>query len=101
MKYLVVIEKGPTSFGASVPDLPGCVAVARTRPEVTRLIREAIHLHVQDMRDRGDPIPKPSAASEFVELECVWQMPPSYPRREFSSRRSASGRCHSGVSKAK
>ena len=71
MKYLVVIEKGPTTFGAYVPDLPGCVAVAKTRPEVKRLIREAIHLHVQDMRDRGDPIPKPSAASEFVELESV------------------------------
>ena len=27
MKYLVVIEKGSSSFGAYVPDLPGCVAV--------------------------------------------------------------------------
>ena len=71
MKYLVVIEKGPTSFGATVPDLPGCVAVAKNRPEVKRLIREAIHLHVQDRRDRSDPIPKPGAASEFVDLESV------------------------------
>ena len=31
MKYLVVIEKGPSSFGAYVPDLPGCVAVAMNR----------------------------------------------------------------------
>ena len=68
MKYLVVIEKGPTSFGAYVPDLPGCVAVAKTRGEVKRLIREAIQLHVEDMRNRGDPIPKPTADSEFVEL---------------------------------
>jgi predicted RNase H-like HicB family nuclease len=48
MKYLVVIEKGPASFGAYVPDLPGCVAVAKTRREVKRLIREAIQLHVED-----------------------------------------------------
>ena len=68
MRYLVVIEKGRTSFGAYVPDLPGCVAVAKTRPKVKRLIREAIQLHVQDMRERGYPVPKPSAASEFVEL---------------------------------
>jgi predicted RNase H-like HicB family nuclease len=68
MKYLVVIEKGQTSFGAYVPDLPGCVSVAKTRPRVKRLIREAIQLHVEDMRSRGDPIPKPTAASEFVEL---------------------------------
>jgi len=68
MKYLVVFEKGPTSFGAYVPDLPGCVAVAKTRREVKRLIREAIELHVEDMRTRGCPIPKPTAACEFVDL---------------------------------
>ena len=33
MKYLVVVESGPTSFGAYVPDLPGCVAVGSTREE--------------------------------------------------------------------
>jgi predicted RNase H-like HicB family nuclease len=71
MKYLVVIEKGPTSFGAYVPDLPGCVAVAKTRDKVKRLIREAIQLHVEDMRDRGDPIPKPTTAGEMVELQMV------------------------------
>ena len=68
MKYLVVIEKGPSSYGAYVPDLPGCVAVAKTQRDVKRLIREAIRLHVEDMRSRGDPIPKPTAASELVEL---------------------------------
>jgi predicted RNase H-like HicB family nuclease len=71
MKYLVVIEKGPTSFGAYVPDLPGCVAVARTRRQVKLLIRQAIQMHVEDMRERGYPIPKPTAASEFVELQPV------------------------------
>jgi len=71
MKYLIVIEKGPTSFGAYVPDLPGCVAVAKNRRRVKRLIEEAIRLHVEDMRTRGEPIPKPSAASDFVELELV------------------------------
>lgn len=69
MKYLVVIEQGPTSFGAYVPDLPGCVAVGATRREVQRLIREAVELHVEDLRARGDSIPKPSAASDFVELQ--------------------------------
>jgi len=71
MKYLVVIEKGPTSFGAYVPDLPGCVAVAKTRRKVKSLIREAIQMHVEDMRERGYPIPKPTAAGEMVELQLV------------------------------
>lgn len=69
MKYLIVIEKGATGYGAYVPDLPGCVAVAKTRRRLKRLIREAIELHIEDMRERGYPIPKPTAASELVELQ--------------------------------
>ena len=69
MKYLVVIEKGPFSFGAYVPDLPGCGAVAKTRRKVKTLIREAMQLHVEDMRLRGYPIPKPTTAGEVVELQ--------------------------------
>lgn len=68
MKYLVVIEKGETSFGAYVPDLPGCVAVAKTRPRVKRLIREAIQLHVADLRERGEAVPRPTTVGELVEL---------------------------------
>ena len=74
MKYLAVIEKGPTSFGAYVPDLPGCVAVAKTYRKVKVLIREAIQLHVEDMRARGYPIPKPTASRSWSynrdELRC-------------------------------
>jgi predicted RNase H-like HicB family nuclease len=33
MEYLVVVEKGRSSYGAYVPDLPGCVAAAGTRRE--------------------------------------------------------------------
>jgi len=67
MKYLVIIEKGPSSFGAYVPDLPGCVAVGDTTDEVKELIREAIDLHIEDMRNRGEVVPTPTAASEYVE----------------------------------
>ena len=56
MRYAIVVEKGPTSYGAYVPDLPGCVAAAETRDEVVQLIREAIeryiHDHLQDDIDR-------------------------------------------------
>ena len=68
MKYLVIIEKGRSSFGAYVPDLPGCVAVARTRRAVKKLIREAIQLHIEDMRENGVRIPKPNAAGEIIQL---------------------------------
>ena len=68
MKYLVVIESGPTSFGAYVPDLPGCVAVGATREEVTTLIREAIEFHIEGMKQDGLPIPASSSSPELVDV---------------------------------
>jgi predicted RNase H-like HicB family nuclease len=46
MRYAIVLEKGPTSYGAYVPDLPGCIAAAETEEEALKLIREAIELHI-------------------------------------------------------
>jgi predicted RNase H-like HicB family nuclease len=68
MRYLVVIEQGPSSFGAYVPDLPGCVAVADTRAEVTKLIHEAIEFHLEGLKEDGLPIPEPHSFSEFIEV---------------------------------
>ena len=65
MQYLVIVEEGETSYGAYVPDLPGCVAVAETRQEVLRLVREAIELHLDSMRQEGAPIPAPHTTTEY------------------------------------
>jgi len=59
-EYTVIFERGERSWGAYVPDLPVCVAVAETREEVEKLIREAIELHIEDLRLKGEPIPDPS-----------------------------------------
>ena len=69
MQYLVVIEQGPSSFGAYAPDLPGCVAVGETRAEVKKLIHEAIEFHVEGMREDGLPIPEPHSSGELVEVD--------------------------------
>lgn len=68
MRYLVILEKGPTSFGAFVPDLPGCAAVGETEAEVLELIHEAIDMHLEDLRERGSPVPLPTSRSTFVEV---------------------------------
>lgn len=65
MKYTVVIEKGPTSYGAHVPELPGCVAAAETREEASTLIREAIQLYIEELKRDGLPVPKPTS-SELI-----------------------------------
>ena len=67
MRYLVVIEKGESSWGAHVPDLPGCIAAAETREEVIALIKEAINFHLEGLRKHGEPVPVPSHESEFIE----------------------------------
>ena len=68
MRYAIVIEKGPSSYGAYVPDLPGCVAAAETRDEALQLIREAIEFHIEEMREEGLPVPEPSSSAEYVEV---------------------------------
>lgn len=70
-QYAVVIEKGTTSHGAYVPDLPGCVAVAKTEEEVTMLIREAIEFHLTCLREDGQPIPGPMARVTYVKVNDV------------------------------
>ena len=67
MKYSVVIEKGPESYGAYAPDLPGCGVAGRTREEVIELIAEAIRLHLQSLSEQG--LEAPAASSiEIVEV---------------------------------
>ena len=71
MRYVVVVEEGPTSYGAYVPDLPGCVAAAETKGEVLRLIRQAIEFHLEGLKEDGAPIAPPHSSSESVEVGIV------------------------------
>ena len=71
MRYLVIIEKGESSWGAHVPDLPGCIAVAETRQEVTALIKDAIDFHLEGLREHGELIPLPVSESECIETDAA------------------------------
>jgi predicted RNase H-like HicB family nuclease len=69
MRYLVVVEEGAASFGAYVPDLPGCIAAGESREEVLQLIQEAIELHLDELKEEGQVLPLPHSSSEFVEVQ--------------------------------
>ncbi len=71
MKYLVIVEKSENGFGAYVPDLPGCVAAAETRPEVIALIQQAIEFHIEGLKASGDPVPGPRSQSEIVDVRAA------------------------------
>ena len=68
MRYMVVLEQGPTSYGAYVPDLPGCVAAGESEEEVLQLIQEAIEFHLEGLREEGSPVPEPNSFSRVVEV---------------------------------
>lgn len=71
MQYLVVVEEGSKSFGAYVPDLPGCIAAGESKDEVLTLIRQAIEFHIEGLKESGQPIPPPSSSSEVVDVEAA------------------------------
>lgn len=68
MRYMVVIEKGAASYGAFVPDLPGCIAAGETEAEALALIEEVIQFHLEDMKADGLPLPLPASKSTFVDV---------------------------------
>ena len=71
MRYLVVVEEGSSSFGAYVPDLPGCMAVGETREEVLDQIQEAIEFHLEGLKQNGQSIPRPSSTSALVDTRAA------------------------------
>ena len=68
MQYLIVIEQGDTSFGAYVPDLPGCVAVGETEAETRSLIQEAIRFQLEGLRADSQPVPKAVSRAEWLDV---------------------------------
>ena len=68
MRYAIIIEQGEKSYGAYVPDLPGCVAAAATREEAVKLIHEAIEEHLKVLCDEGMPIPPACSTAEYAEV---------------------------------
>jgi len=74
--YLVIYEHGSNAEGretwsAYVPDLPGCVSGGETRAECEAMIREAIELHLEGLRDEGLPVPPPSSVAGTVEVRAA------------------------------
>lgn len=67
-EYTVIYEHGPRNWSAYVPDLPGCIATAKTRRGLKRQIREAIEFHIEGLRLNGEPVPEPSIEAAVVSV---------------------------------
>jgi predicted RNase H-like HicB family nuclease len=61
MTFLVAIHKdAASSYGVSVPDLPGCVTAGETIEEALTMAKEAIELHLEGMLDDNLDLPDPT-----------------------------------------
>jgi predicted RNase H-like HicB family nuclease len=65
-RFLVVVERAGANFSAYSPDLPGCVAIGRTRDQAMRRMHEAIEMHVAGLREDGESIPRSTSSAEYV-----------------------------------
>ena len=71
-KYLVLIEKGPTSYGAYAPDVPGCGTSGDTSEEALVNIRKALRLHIEVMQEAAEPLPEATyIGAEFMEVDVL------------------------------
>ena len=59
LKYAVVYERTSNNYCAYAPELPGCVSTGRTWDEMQKMIREAIAFHIEDLKEKGEPVPVP------------------------------------------
>lgn len=67
MRYAVVFEKSEASFGAYVPDLPGCVAVGDSLAEAKSLIAQAMKQHLEVLRTQGHRPPEPASICAYID----------------------------------
>lgn len=66
-QVLVIIEKSGANYSAYSPDLPGCGATGnKTRQDAVRVMCEAMRMHVEGMREDGDPVPEPHSSAEYI-----------------------------------
>ena len=73
LNYTMVIEpaedgEGPY-FGAYFPDLPGCTTLGKNLEELRENAREAVTLHIQALRETGQPVPKPNISVEIISVK--------------------------------
>ena len=68
-EYTVIYERGPRNWSAYVPDLPGCIATAKSREAIGRQIREAIEFHIEGLRSSGEEVPEPSIEAAVVSVD--------------------------------
>ncbi len=67
-EYTILIEDAGSNFAAYAPDVPGCVAAGDTIEETSHLMEEALALHIEMLREMGEPVPGPHSRAAVVRI---------------------------------
>jgi Uncharacterized conserved protein len=68
LKYTIIIERCENNYSTYCPDLPGCIAMGSTVEETVQMMREAIELHLEGLRNEWIEIPAPSTEARSVDM---------------------------------
>ncbi len=61
-QYLIIMKEGIDCFGAYMPDIEGCIAVAKTEQDVLTLIRKILQLKLDSLLQSGKQLPTSSTS---------------------------------------
>jgi predicted RNase H-like HicB family nuclease len=67
-RYIIILEPAGQNYSAYAPDLPGCIATGDTVDETIRNMQDAIALHIDMLREHGEPVPEPASQTSYVEV---------------------------------
>jgi len=67
-QYLVIFEKAGENYSAYVPDLPGCIACGDTLEETEQLMKTAIELYIEALKETGQPVPEPVTTARPITI---------------------------------
>lgn len=70
MRFAIVVHKDEgSSYGVTVPDLPGCFSGGDTLDDAFGAVREAILLHLEGMLADGEPLPRTIPIQSHIKNE--------------------------------
>lgn len=66
LSYKIMLQKEPEGkYTVTVPTLPGCITYGEDVDHAISMAKEAIELYVEELKDRGEPIPDDSNTLEY------------------------------------
>ncbi len=67
LSYRVLLKKEPEGgYTVTVPSLPGCITYGETIDEAIKMVREAIELYIESLREHNEEIPTENETLEYM-----------------------------------